>query len=167
MDIPGLGRQSVESNGGDQVLDEEFNRLAAFRMLLRQFQFFSEQASEALGLTSVQYQSLLAIKAHDGVGPMSVKVLAQRLLIKHNSAVGLVDRVEQLGLVVRRHSEHDRRSVVVELTPRGKLLLNRLAIKHRRELQRIAPELGRYLSHFAKEIPEAEWRRKPAARGSR
>ena len=89
------------------------------------------------------------------------------MLIKHNSAVGLVDRVEQLGLVVRRHSEDDRRSVVVDLTPRGKLILNRLAIKHRRELQRIAPELGRYLSHFAKEIPEAEWRRKPAARASR
>ena len=149
------------------MLDEEFNRLAGFRMLLRQFQFFSEQASEALGLTSAQYQSLLAIKAHDGAGPLTVKVLAERLLIKHNSAVGLVDRIGQLGLVVRRHSEPDRRSVVVELTPRGKLALNRLAVKHRRELQRIAPELGRYLRHFAKVTPEAEWRRKPPVRDGR
>lgn len=136
------------------MLDEEYRKLAAFRLSLRQFQVFSEQASEALGLTSLQYQTLLAIKAHDGAGPFTVTVLSQQLLIKHNSAVGLVDRIEQLGLVVRRHCEQDRRSVVVELTPLGKRSLNRLAAKHRRELQRIAPELGRYFRDFARAAPD-------------
>lgn len=145
------------------MTDEEFRRLAAFRLSLRKFSFFSEQAAEALGLTSQQYQTLLAIKAHDDASPFTVKALAQWLLIKHNSAVGLVDRIEQLGLVTRRPYEGDRRSVVVALTPRGRRLLNRLAIEHRRELQRIAPELMRYVRHFAKQIDESEWRRKPAA----
>ncbi len=145
------------------MTDEEFRRLAAFRLLLRKFQFFSEQASETLGLTSQQYLTLLAIKAHDEASPFTVKVLAQGLLIKHNSAVGLVDRTEQLGLVERRPYQGDRRSVVVALTPRGRRALNRLAIEHRRELQRIAPELTRYFRHFAKQIEESEWRRKPDA----
>ena len=146
------------------MIDEEFRRLAAFRLAFRKFQVFSEQAAEAQGLTSQQYQALLAIKAHDGPEPFTVTVLSQWLLIKHNSAVGLVDRIAQLGLVARRPSEHDRRSVVVDLTPAGRRVLNRLAILHRRELQRIAPELGRYFRHFAKATPESEWRRKPAVK---
>jgi DNA-binding MarR family transcriptional regulator len=132
--------------------EEEFRRLAAFRMLLRRFQSFSEQAAEAQGLTSPQYQSLLAIKAHEGPAPFTVTVLAQRLLIKHNSAVGLVDRIEQLGLAVRTHPQSDRRSVVLRLTPKGKRILNRLAAQHRLELQRIAPELGRHADHFSATI---------------
>lgn len=133
------------------MLDEDLNRLAAFRMLLRQFQHFSERTSAVVGLTSVQYQALLAIKTEPDGLPLTVKLLAQLLLIKHNSAVGLVDRIEQLGLVRRRRSEVDRRSVVVELTPRGRLAMNRIAARHRRELQQIAPEMLQYLRHFAVE----------------
>jgi DNA-binding MarR family transcriptional regulator len=141
------------------VLDEEFRRLAAFRLALRHFQSFSEHASETLGLTSQQYQALLSIRAYAGDDPFTVTVLAQNLLIKHNSAVGLVDRIEQLGLVARRPSPQDRRSVVVELTARGKRVINKLAIEHRRELQKMAPELVRCFRHFARPTPESEWRK--------
>jgi DNA-binding MarR family transcriptional regulator len=136
------------------VHEEEFRRLAAFRVLLRQFQFFSEQAAQALGLTSLQYQTLLAIKAHEDTGPVTMTALAQALIIKHNSAVGLIDRIEQLGLVTRRHPENDRRSVVVELTPRGKRIVGRLATQHRLELQRLATKLGRHAGQFAKPVAE-------------
>ena len=108
-----------------------------------QFQSFSEHASAALGLTSVQYQALLAIETQQNGVPLTVKLLAQQLMIKHNSAVGLVDRIEQLGLAARWQSESDRRSVVVALTPRGLRAVNRLAVQHRRALQAIAPEMGR------------------------
>lgn len=130
--------------------DDEFRWLASFRMALRRFQSFSEQAAEAQGVTAQQYQALLALKGENGDQPFTLTLLAQHLLIKHNSAVGLVDRMEQLGLVVRMPSEADRRSVVVSITPRGESLLRRLARTHRRELQRIAPELARHFRHFAK-----------------
>jgi DNA-binding MarR family transcriptional regulator len=132
------------------VTNDEIRTLAAFRLALRQFQSFSEQAAEARGLTSQQYQALLAIKGEDGAAPFTVTLLAQRLLIKHNSAVGLVDRMEQIGLVARRPSETDRRSVVIEVTARGESEFRRLARAHRRELQRIAPELGRHFRHLAR-----------------
>lgn len=148
-----------------QVSPDELDRLAGFRMLLRQFQFFSEQASAALGLTSAQYQALLAIATQQNDVPLTVKLLAQQLMIKHNSAVGLVDRIEHLGLAVRRQSESDRRSVVVELTPRGKRAVNRLAIKHRRELQHIAPAMGRYVRRFAKQIAEDPQRKREPGSG--
>lgn len=130
--------------------DKEFRMLAAFRHSFRKFQFFSEHASRALGLTAQQYQALLAIKGHDDVQPFTVKVLAQFLMIKHNSAVELVDRVAELGLVERKHTEPDRRRVVLELTVHGRHVLRRLAQMHRRELQRIAPEFTRYFRHFAR-----------------
>jgi DNA-binding MarR family transcriptional regulator len=130
--------------------DDEFRRLADFRVLLRQFQSFSEHAAQALGLTSLQYQTLLAIKAHDETGPLTVTALAQVLIIKHNSAVGLVDRIEQLGLVSRHQLESDRRKVVVELTARGRRIVDRLATQHRVELRRVAAAFGRHAEQFAK-----------------
>jgi DNA-binding MarR family transcriptional regulator len=135
--------------------------MAAFRVALRRFESFSEQVSGELGLTSQQYQALLIVRGDDGALPFTLKVLAQRLNIKHNSAVGLVDRIGQLGLIERRACENDRRSVVVELTARGKKLLNQLAIRHRRELHRIAPEFVRHFRHFARGVDETEWRDLP------
>jgi DNA-binding MarR family transcriptional regulator len=132
------------------VTNDEIRTLAAFRLALRQFQSFSEQAAEARGLTSQQYQALLAIKGEDGAAPITVTLLAQRLLIKHNSAVGLVDRMVQIGLVARRPSKADRRSVVIEVTARGESEFRRLARAHRRELQRIAPELRRHFRHLGR-----------------
>jgi DNA-binding MarR family transcriptional regulator len=134
--------------------DDEIRRLAAFRLLLRQFESFTEQAAQARGLTSLQYQALLAIRAHEAVGAATVTALAQILLVKHNSTVGLVDRMEQLGLVSRSHPDGDRRSVVVQLTPRGRRIVYQLATQYRRELHRMAPEIGRHARRFAL-APEA------------
>jgi DNA-binding MarR family transcriptional regulator len=132
------------------VTNDDIRTLAGFRLALRQFQSFSEQAAEARGLTTQQYQALLAIKGEEGDVPITVTLLAQRLLIKHNSAVGLVDRMEELGLVARPPAEHVRRSGIGNVTARGESVFKRLAIAHQRELRRIAPELGRHCRHFAK-----------------
>lgn len=119
--------------------DEEFLRLAAFRTQLRQFQAFSERACETEGLTSPQYQALLAMRAHRGdEAPFTMRTLSECLLIKHNSAVGLVDRMAQLGLVERTGSPTDRRSVVLVLTAHGGRIIDMLAEQHRAELHRTA-----------------------------
>ncbi len=133
---------------------EELHQLAAFRHDLRQFHFFSEQACAEQGLTTQQYQALLTLRAEHGGLPITVSMLAQQLLVKHNTAVGLIDRMEALGLAARRHSETDRRSVVLEITPRGKRLVQRLAEAHRRELGRVAPDFMRHFRSFAKTPPQ-------------
>ena len=138
------------------MIDKQFRLLATFRQALRQFQFFSEQASRELGLTAQQYQALLAIRGNQTDEAFTVKALAEKLLIKHNSAVELVDRMEQLRLVARKHTERDRRRVVVELTTHGASVLRRLVVMHRRELHRIAPEFSRYFRNFAKPLDATE-----------
>ena len=81
-----------------------------------------------------------------------------QLLIKHNSAVGLVDRLQEEGLVAREPSRSDRRKVELHLTPRGRQVLARLAVSHRRELQRIGPDVQRFFAELKAGTPIDETR---------
>jgi DNA-binding MarR family transcriptional regulator len=119
--------------------DAEYRALAEFRYALRRFLAFSKSAAEAAGLTPRQHQSLLTIKGYPGRPRATVGELAERLQIRHHSAVGLVDRLTELGLVARRAGTRDRRETYVELTRRGEAKLRRLALAHRLELRKIAP----------------------------
>ena len=81
---------------------------------------------------------------------VTINDLAQQLLIKHNSAVELVDRLAKENLVVRQPSAVDRRKVQLQLTGRGRQVLARLAAVHRAELQRIGPVLSRLFNELSR-----------------
>jgi DNA-binding MarR family transcriptional regulator len=112
---------------------------------------FSEEAAEAAGLTAQQHQALLAIKGFAASGPITTGTLAERLGIRHHSAVGLVDRLAAKALVKRRSGTADRRQVLLALTPKAEALLARLSAAHRDELERLAPLLQALLAHFKPE----------------
>jgi DNA-binding MarR family transcriptional regulator len=114
----------------------DYEALAAFRHALRRFLVFSEDAAKASGLTAQQHQAILAIKGHDAGQPMTVGALADHLLIRHHSAVELVDRLVRAGLVDRFESGEDRRRVIVALTPRAEAILSDLSATHLEELKR-------------------------------
>ena len=121
-----------------------YEGLAGFRLALRQFLAFSDAVTHEAGVTSGQYQALLVIKTHPG-GAIMIRELAEQMLLQHHGAVQLVDRLARAGLVVRRHSPTDRRSVLVVLTRKGTALLERLASVHRKELLRHEPLLAESL----------------------
>lgn len=129
----------------------EYRILAEFRFALRRFLSFSEAAAGELGLAPQQYQALLAIiglgATENGV---TINALARTLLIKHNSAVGLVDRLQDEGLVTRRIATDDRRKVNLQLTARGLRIFEKLAAAHRAELTRLGPQLAEYLDYFSR-----------------
>ena len=126
----------------------DYERLAEFRYLLRRFLIFSESAAVAAGLTAQQHQALLAIKGARRGKDLTTGALAERLGIRHNSAVGLVDRLEKKGLVRRKPGSDDRRQVLLRLTRKAERELARLSLAHRNELQRLAPTLRMLLRHF-------------------
>jgi DNA-binding MarR family transcriptional regulator len=129
----------------------DYARLADFREALRHFLRFSEEAAESAGLTSQHYQAMLILRAAaEDDAPVTIAALAQHLLIKHNSAVGLVDRLVSEGLATRHASSTDRRKVELRLSARGRTVLARLASVHRAELQRIGPALRRLVSQVAR-----------------
>jgi DNA-binding MarR family transcriptional regulator len=119
----------------------DFRALADFRHQIRRFLHFSEEAAREEGLEPQQHQLLLAIRAlDDGAGP-AIGSLAEHLFIRHHSAVGLIDRLEERRLVVRVRMEPDRRLVRVKLTPAGEMKLHRLSRAHRTELRKSGPRL--------------------------
>ena len=126
----------------------DFVRLAAFRYALRRFLRFSEAAARSAGLTGQHYQALLAIRGRPEAEPMTINDLAQQLLIKHNSAVGLVDRLASRSLVMRERIGGDRRKVHVRLTCGGERVLERLASVHRQELRRVGPVIQGFLKEL-------------------
>jgi DNA-binding MarR family transcriptional regulator len=127
----------------------EYEMLAAFRYSLRQFLSFSEKAAEGVGLTQQQYQALLVVRAHAGPGLLTISDLAAQMLIKHHSAVGMVNRLEQQGMVRREPLAEDGRKVGIRITPMGQRVFDRLASSHRGELRRIGPDLVRFMTFFA------------------
>ena len=118
----------------------DYQALAEFRYQIRRFLRFSEDAARAVGLEPQQHQLLLAVKGMPGGPTARIGDLAERLQIRHHSAVELVDRMEARGLVSRSVGE-DRREVHVELTTRGEAILGILTVPHKRELRRAVPAL--------------------------
>ncbi len=131
------------------VTTAEYAMLAAFRYALRQFLRFSENVVGCVGLTPQQHQALLAIRGFPGRHRPTIGELAERLQIKHNSAVGLVDRLVSRSLMVRHPASTDRRQVYVSLTPRGARVLERLTAMHRAEIQRVGPGIGLLLQRLS------------------
>jgi DNA-binding MarR family transcriptional regulator len=128
---------SAKEKATTRVTKAEYGTLAAFRYNLRHFLRFSESAAEAAGLTSRQYEALLAIKGFPARDWVTVGELAERLQIAHHSAVGLVDRLAVHKLVSREAGTADRRQVYVKLTTQGVAMLEELAWAHKEELRRL------------------------------
>jgi DNA-binding MarR family transcriptional regulator len=145
----------------------EYAMLAAFRFKLRQFLSFSEKAAETVGLTQQQYQALLVVRAHRGPGLLTISELAAQMLIKHHSAVGMVNRLEELGMVRREPASDDRRKVGLRLTSSGLKVFGRLASIHRGELRRIGRDLSRFIGYFARATGEQPLPDAPGANRSR
>jgi DNA-binding MarR family transcriptional regulator len=112
-----------------ELKDRDYERLAHFRYALRRFLRDSEIAARKARITPGQYQLLLFVRSFYPETP-SVAALAERLQVRHQSAVGLIDRCAAAGLVRRRRDERDARRVRIHLTSAGDRRLAELVRDH-------------------------------------
>ena len=119
-----------------RLRDAHYRSLADWRHALRRFLSASESITRSLGVSPTQYQLLLFVRGSPGGRP-SIADLAEKLQVRHQSAVGLVDRCEEAGLVERRRDPANRRRVLVRMTRRGSALLARLAAEHFRTIENL------------------------------
>jgi len=124
----------------------DYETLAQFRYLLARFLAFSEDAARDSGLSPRQHQALLAIKGYSGA--VTVGDLAERLVIRHHSAVGLADRLEASGYLKRSTDAADKRRIILTLTKKGERTLAALSAAHRDELRRLTPMLKPLLARM-------------------
>src|SRR5262249_57748635 len=87
-------------------------------------------------------------KGRERGGPTTIGALAERLQIRHHSAVELVDRLVERDMVARRRDGDDRREVAVVLRPAAEAVLRKLALYSMEELRTEGPELGRVLQRL-------------------
>jgi DNA-binding MarR family transcriptional regulator len=129
--------------------------LAEFRFQMRKFLNFSEMASERCGIPAQQYQLMQVIAAMPGDEQASITYLAERMILRHNSTVELVDRAERAGLVRRDNDPTDLRRSLVQLTPQGLEVLERLVAEHLRELAPLCEPLIRALRDLQDAVEHA------------
>ncbi len=125
-----------------QPTQADYQRLLQFRTSLRRFLRWSEERARAAGLTPAQHQLMLAIRGHPGPDPPSIADVAGYLILKHHSAVELVDRAEAGGLVQRGPDPANRSIVRLSLTDEGTRRLEALSELHLQEVPRLAEEIG-------------------------
>ncbi|MBR0932073.1 MarR family winged helix-turn-helix transcriptional regulator [Bradyrhizobium jicamae] len=124
----------------------DYEALARFRYQLRTFLAFSEQGARQAGLTPQQHQALLGIKGFVHPRPATVGDVARFLLVRHHSAVELINRMVKLGLIIRMTDPEDGRRVQLKLTRKGEQKLQAISRKNIEELRRAAsPALRRLL----------------------
>jgi DNA-binding MarR family transcriptional regulator len=133
-----------------KLTDADYRGLLAFRLGIRRFLHWSEEQAEAMGLTATQHQLLLVIRGSDEPYGPTIGRISDALLLRHHSAVELIDRAEEAGLVQRRGDPDDRRVVRVTLTRRGRGMLERLAVRHLEELRQLAPAMRELIDAAAR-----------------
>jgi len=104
------------------------------------FERYSARDVRNLGLTPAQFDIIATLGNTPG---MSFRELGEATLITKGTLTGVVDRLEERGLVRRMSSEIDRRSTVVRLTRKGELEFDRVFPAHiahlRRAFDRLSP----------------------------
>jgi DNA-binding MarR family transcriptional regulator len=135
------------ARGSSALNDDVYNGLAGFRLAMRRFLAFSEAALAEAGVTSQQYQALLVVRTTPD-RLVRIRDLAEQMLMHHNGAVQLVDRMCAAGLAERIPAEDDRRSVMIGLTPKGMDVLESLAKVHVKGMLVNEPLLAESLSRL-------------------
>ena len=75
----------------------------------------------------------------------TVGAIAERLQVRHHTAVERIDRLERMRMLRRTHRAADRREVVVEVTPTGHRKFASLARLRLKELLQSGPALVKSL----------------------
>ena len=132
------------------ISDDEYRALAELRYRIRHFLQEGDTAARAAGLEPQQYLTLLAIRGLPRDSEATIRTIADRMALKHHSAVELIDRLEAHGFVHRSRSQRDRRQVKVSLLPRGAKLLEEVARQRISELRSSGAALADAISTLVK-----------------
>lgn len=150
-----------------RISTSDYRALAAFRHEIRKFLAFSEEAARTAGIEPQQHQLLLAVRGLPEGSRPTVGTIADRLCVKHHTAVALVDKLEASGLIQRQRSAEDRREVLLHLTADGEALLRALSSLHREQLETAGPAVLRALRNILdRSLGDASGARTSATRGA-
>jgi MarR family 2-MHQ and catechol resistance regulon transcriptional repressor len=121
------------------------NRIAAPRLWLviaKSYRALSLLAEWSIANTRLCLTDFAALEALLHKGPLTISQIQEKVRLASGSMTAAIDRLEKLGLVVRKASLHDRRARVVELTPEGKRLAASSFERHAKDLEALMSALS-------------------------
>ena len=121
------------------------DRMQAPRLWLviaKSYRALSLLAERSIANTGLCLTDFTALEALLHKGPLTISEIQDKVRLASGSMTAAVDRLEKLGLVVRRSSPHDRRARVVELTPEGKRLAASSFERHAKDLEALMSALS-------------------------
>jgi DNA-binding MarR family transcriptional regulator len=143
-----------------EITTEEYRALAELRYRIRHFLREGDAVALAAGLEPQQYLLLLMVRGLPEGEEATIRTLAERLALKHHSAVELIDRLEARGYVRRTRGRDDRRRVLVSLLPRGERILEDVARQRINELRSYGRELARAIDQLLEQTRKSAITRK-------
>lgn len=120
----------------------ELRILQALRRIIRAVDIHSHKLASLHNITGPQLACLLAIEEE---GSLTSVKLAKKVYLSPSTVVGIIDRLEEKGLIERNRDSRDRRQIHISITPAGQQLID------------VAPSLLQdTLSSALVELPELE-----------
>jgi DNA-binding MarR family transcriptional regulator len=97
---------------------------ATHRTILRE----TEELLSKEGMTKAQFLALLCVAEK---GPIPMKRISEKMSVTRANVTGLIDKLESKGFVKRTEQDLDRRTTIIELTPKGRAVQDRLSSKYK------------------------------------
>jgi len=91
----------------------------SIRRLMQAGELYTKELNKIYNISSAQLNCLLALYEN---GPLPPSQIAKLIMINSSTVTGIIDRLEQKGLVKRLRISADRRIITIELTKNGKVL---------------------------------------------
>jgi len=121
------------------------DRITAPRLWLvifKSYRALSLVAEQSIADTGLCLTDFAALEALLHKGPLTITEIQEKVMLASGSMTAAVDRLEKLGLVVRKSSPKDRRARVVELTAKGNQLAASSFEKHAKDLEALMSALS-------------------------
>jgi DNA-binding MarR family transcriptional regulator len=135
---------------GTKVSKADYVALSDFRLALRRYLAFAEQAADQAGIPARQYQAMLVVKGAISGEVPTIGYIADRMLVAPHTALELVNRLRAAGYVEVLIDPADRRRRILSLTHEAELILARLSAVHLQELRELGPRLAQLLTQLSR-----------------
>jgi len=114
-------RAKAESNGLPSSLHLKHTKdiIYSIRRLMQAGELYTKELNKIYNISSAQLNCLLTLYEN---GPLSPSQIAKYIMVNSSTVTGIIDRLEQKGLVKRMRISQDRRIITIELTKNGKVL---------------------------------------------
>ena len=91
------------------------------RRLIQARELYTKELNKKYSVTAAQLNCVLAL--HES-GPLPLSHIAKLIMVESSTVTGIIDRLEQKGLVERVRNSRDRRVITIKLTEAGTRLAN-------------------------------------------